>query len=520
MKVTHRIAGMLFRQVDIASLVFFRIAFGSVMLWEVFRYLDRIHRYWIDPSYHFTYPFFGWVHPWPGDGMILHFYVLGVLSILIIVGFLYRLSTVLFFLGFTYVFLLEQAQYLNHFYMICLISFLLIFVPAHRAASIDAMIRPKLRSATTPIWALSLLAGQVGIVYFFGGIAKINRDWLRGEPMRDWLASRTDFPVIGSLFTEEWMVYLFSYGGLLLDVLAVPLLLWRHTRAGAFAFLVLFHLMNVRLFSIGIFPWFAIVATTLFFPPDWPRCLWIDAWKSPNRQGSIAWGGAVAGAWAAAWFSEDLELVPLAIGAVAGALLVWTVVDSLPGLAPSHREPMAIRTLHTGVTTGTSAEPRLTFLGRGQAVTLALFTLWFAVQIALPLRHYFIPGYVSWTEEGHNFSWHMKLRDKERQSVAFLATDPSTGETWEIDARETLTSRQYRKMASRPHMIWQFARHLATTLAAEGRPGVEIRVRAMAALNGRRRQLLIDPNVDLAHTPMRLGHDPWILPLTSPVRRN
>jgi len=186
MNVPRSIARTLFRQVDIASLVFFRIAFGTVMLWEVFRYLrgDRIYRYWIDPSFHFTYPFFGWVHPWPGEGMILHFYLLGVLSVLIIVGLFYRLSMALFFVGFTYVFLLEQAQYLNHFYFVSLVSFLMIFVPAHRAASIDALIRPKLRSATTPVWALSLLAGQMGIVYFFGGIAKINRDWLRGEPMR------------------------------------------------------------------------------------------------------------------------------------------------------------------------------------------------------------------------------------------------------------------------------------------------------------------------------------------------
>jgi len=495
------------------------------MLWEVFRYLrgDRIYRYWIDPSFHFTYPFFGWVHPWPGEAMILHFYVLGVLSVLIILGLFYRLSMTLFFLGFTYVFLLEQAQYLNHFYFVSLVSFLLIFLPAHRAASMDAAIWPKLRSATTPVWTLSLLAGQMGVVYFFGGIAKINRDWLRGEPMRDWLAARTEFPVIGTLFTEEWMVYLVSYGGLLLDLLAVPLLLWRHTRAGAFAVLVLFHLMNVRLFSIGIFPWFAIVATTLFFPPDWPRRLWIDAWKSPNRRGSIAWGAAMAGAWAAAWFSEDLELVPFAIGAVAAALLVWTVVGSLPGLAPSHQESNPVHTRHLATTTGSSTnggEAGMRLLGHGEAVTLTLFILWFAVQIALPLRHFFIPGYVSWTEEGHNFSWHMKLRDKERQSVTFLATDPSTDETWEIDARETLTSRQYRKMASRPHMIWQFARHLATTLEAEGRPGVEIRVRAMAALNGRRPQLLIDPNVDLAHEPMRFGQNPWILPLIMPLRRN
>ncbi|HCQ00914.1 MAG TPA: vitamin K-dependent gamma-carboxylase, partial [Candidatus Latescibacteria bacterium] len=60
-------------------------------------------------------------------------------------------------------------------------------------------------------WALWVLRLQPGIAYFYGGIAKINGDWLRGEPMRLWLSARTDFPMIRALFTEEWVVYTFSY---------------------------------------------------------------------------------------------------------------------------------------------------------------------------------------------------------------------------------------------------------------------------------------------------------------------
>lgn len=138
-------------------------------------------------------------------------------------GFWYRLSATLFFLGFTYVFLLEQARYLNHFYLISLISFLMIFVPAHRAFSIDAL--SGARSATAPAWALWLLRAQIGIPYFYGGLAKLNGDWLRGEPMRVWMASGTDFPLIGPWFTDERVVFLFAYGGLLIDLLVVPLLL-------------------------------------------------------------------------------------------------------------------------------------------------------------------------------------------------------------------------------------------------------------------------------------------------------
>ena len=52
-------------------------------------------------------------------------------------------SAALFVLGFSYLFLLEQARYLNHLYLVCLLAFLLAVVPAHRAFSFDAWLRPR-----------------------------------------------------------------------------------------------------------------------------------------------------------------------------------------------------------------------------------------------------------------------------------------------------------------------------------------------------------------------------------------
>src|SRR6476661_5165858 len=117
----------LFAPVDIGWLVFFRIAFGSIMMCEVWRYFKEgwINRYYIDPQLHFTYYGFSWVQPWEGQGMYLHFGALGCLAFCIMAGFCYRVAAALFFLGFTYVFRLDQTQFLNHFYMVCLISFLL-----------------------------------------------------------------------------------------------------------------------------------------------------------------------------------------------------------------------------------------------------------------------------------------------------------------------------------------------------------------------------------------------------------
>jgi hypothetical protein len=101
----------------------------------------------------------------------------------------------------------------------------------------------------------------------------MNADWFRGEPVRTWMRDRTEFPVIGRLLVEDWMVYPFSYAGLLFDLLVFPMLLWRRTRALAFVAAVLFHVANDQLFQIGIFPWLAIATTALYFPPDWPRRL-------------------------------------------------------------------------------------------------------------------------------------------------------------------------------------------------------------------------------------------------------
>jgi len=272
-KLLNKVSHKLFEPVDVASLVFFRVAFGLIMLWGMFRFWPGIEIHYLLPLFHFKYYGFGWVKVPPGNGMYFLFGLLAVLALLITFGLFYRLAATFFFFGFTYFFLLERAYYLNHFYLVCLLSFLLIFIPCHRSFSLDALINPKIQSHVIPAWSLWLLRFQVGIVYFYGGLAKLNPDWLGGEPMRTWLATRADYPVLGQFFTEEWFVYLFSYGGLSFDLLIVPLLLFRKTRMLGYIWALMFHLLNAFLFRIGIFPWLMIAASLLFFSPDWPRQL-------------------------------------------------------------------------------------------------------------------------------------------------------------------------------------------------------------------------------------------------------
>lgn len=446
-----RLKQRLFEPVDIASIAIFRIMFGLILCWEVWRFFenDWIRLYYIVRNFYFKYFGFEWVHPWPGDGMYYHFLFVGFMALCVATGFLYRITSWLFFLGFTYWFLLDETRYLNHLYMVSLVALLMAIIPAHRARSFDIVLWPRLRSETIATWCLWLLRAQVAIVYFYAGIAKLNGDWLRGEPIRAWLYRRDEIPLLGPWLDNEFSVWVFAYGGLLFDLLVAPALLWRKTRPYAFAACVVFHLTNKFLFNIGIFPFMMLAATLLMFPPDWPRRVLLFFQPRPAATTGVATAG-----WTGHW---------------------------------------------------------------RQRLVLTFLVAYLSWQVLMPFRHLLYPGSVHWTEEGHRFSWHMKLREK-RANVQFFATDPRTGRTWEIDQTKYLSSQQRSHVGRWPDMCLQFAHFMAEELRKEGYPDIEIRAKGTASLNGRRYQPLIDPNVDLVKEK-RVAWPPasWIVPLREPL---
>lgn len=72
-------------------------------------------------------------------------------------------------------------------------------------------------------------------------------------------------------------------------------------------------------------------------------------------------------------------------------------------------------------------------------------------------------------------------------------------------------------MSTRPDMILQFCHYLADQFRAKGNGQVQVRVKAMASLNGRKKQEFIDANVDLAAQPQTWRSASWIVPLTEPL---
>jgi vitamin K-dependent gamma-carboxylase len=380
-------------------------------------------------------------------GMYSLFVAIVLLGLCVAAGMLYRLTSVLLAASFTYVFLLDRTNYQNHYYLLALISWLMTFLPAHRAFSWDATHHPAIRSQTAPCWTIWLLRFQLGLPYFFGGVAKLNADWIAGEPIRQILASQASLPVIGPLFNYEATVALIVWGGLLFDLSIVPLLLWRKTRARAYGLCVLFHVTNSVLFDIHVFPWFMIFATTVFFEPDWPRRLLGGSKLSLPAPPAVSW-------------------------------------TTLPG----QRKP-----------------------------AIFLLLIYCAFQIGWPLRHYLYRGDVSWTEQGQYFAWRMLVRGK-MAGVRYYLTDTEKGVTGTIDLRAYINDEQAGRFPRDPEMILDFAHFLADEFGRETGREAEVRALVLMSLNGRKPQLFIDPNVDLAKEPRGFHERLWIMPQNEPLR--
>jgi vitamin K-dependent gamma-carboxylase len=459
MAILRNLSDRMFTPVDAASLAVFRIGFGSIMLVEMWRYfsMDWIRRYYITPEFHFSYYGFGWVQPWSETGMYLHFAGLALLAFFIAIGFLYRFSCIAFTLGFTWVFLLDQTQYLNHFYLVILLGMLLSVLPAQRVFSIDARLRRRPAAGPVPAWSVWVLRAQFEVLFLYAGIVKLNSDWLQLEPMATWMARGAGLPLLGPLLVEPLAVAVASYGVIILHLVGAPLLLWRRTRLAVFLLYAAFHISNHFSFNIGIFPWLTLFGTLVFFEPDWPRRVWrLLVIRTATVQANTGSGG-----------------------------------DAATAAAPV---PVLRRRLVIG-----------------------MLAAWLTLQVLVPLRHLLYPGNVSWTEEGHRFAWQMMLREK--SGVAeFTVTDPASGRVWYPDLLDYLTLRQIRKMATRPDMLLQFSHHLAWTWERENNlPGVEVRVLTAVSLNGRPPVAMLDPDRDLAAVPRDLRPADWILPLTEPL---
>lgn len=241
-------------------LLVFRVAFGLTLFASTLRFVSRgwIEELYLAPSFHFSYYGFAWVKPLPGAWLYLVFAGMALGALGIAAGRWYRLSVAGFFVLFTYIELLDKAYYLNHYYFVSLLSFLLLFLPLSNSSVT--------KQATVPRWVVLALRMQVGLVYFWAGVAKLKADWLlHALPLRLWLPAHTDFPLIGPLFDYGWVALGMSWAGAFFDLTVPFFLSRRRTRPVAYLVSLVFHTITGYLFPIGVFPWVMSACALVFF---------------------------------------------------------------------------------------------------------------------------------------------------------------------------------------------------------------------------------------------------------------
>ncbi|MFT7155136.1 MAG: hypothetical protein ACI8Q1_000136 [Parvicella sp.] len=256
------------KPVPIEPLIWFRIIFGILITFSSIRFVAKgwVYELFIAPKFYFSYFGWDWIKPIANNGM---YAVLGILilsGICITLGLFYRVSIITFSILFAYIELIDKSNYLNHYYFIFLISFLLIWVPANRFYSLDIKLGIAKPLRMVARWNVDIFKFQIGVLYFFAGIAKLNYYWLfEAQPLTNWLKHQSDLPLIGGLMKYSIVPYIFAWFGCFYDLTVTFFLCFKKTRIWAYVMVIIFHSLVGFMFPIGVFPLTMILLTTIFF---------------------------------------------------------------------------------------------------------------------------------------------------------------------------------------------------------------------------------------------------------------
>ncbi|MBM3822161.1 MAG: hypothetical protein FJ404_04570 [Verrucomicrobia bacterium] len=395
-----------------ASLAFLRIAFGCLMFLET-RSLQApspitnqhipLETYFsgFDLKFSLPYAWFSWVPMLPPQGFEVLCGVLSICSLSVALGFVFRLSSLGLFLSWGYLFVVESTRtyWQSHYYLELLIAGLLVLTPAAKAASVDGWLRRRSKpDRRVPGWTVILLRGQLFLAYLFGGISKLNADWLLDATPVRWFLTRdhvtaplipylssTQLAFVKEFLHQPGLAFGISYAGCLFDLTAGALLLIPRTRWFGLGCMTVFHFTNrfVIFDDIDWFPLLGLLSATIFLEPDWPLRFW--GWLRHPRWRSPDWS----------WFWPGLGLVP-----GVGALLGWKMRSAPPPAPSSSMTPWPV---HWG----------------------ARFTLiWLLLQGVLPMRHFLIAGDARLTAEGLPFSWRLKADVYQTATCEISIHDP------------------------------------------------------------------------------------------------
>jgi vitamin K-dependent gamma-carboxylase len=433
----------LWQPVNGAGIEAFKKVFAILLILQVggIYSADLVNKTFILPRTTIPFDFSDWIPVLPGKLIHIPFILQVIGALLLFTNKYSRLGALIYFLTFGYIFVLDISYYNNHFYFILLLCLLFtLYKPVKQKSALYV-----------PKYLLYLFQFQVIVVYFYGGIVKLNPDWLlHQEPMREmlFLTNAHSWP--------ESFVYVYTYGSILFDLSIGFLLLVPSTRKVAVIITILFHVLNHLMFSsggnaaIGLFPIVMISTNLLFIDPE-------------------------------------------------------KIQQSISRVFPSFLKN------ETRKKSGNQTQVTLNF--KQNNITLAFIVVYVLAQLTIPLRHFFIPGNVDWTGEGFYFSWRMKIRSKKVSNTIYVKSDINA-KPLKVDPYTILNTLQYKMVCEHPAAMHHFVQYLKKTGKEKmGMKDPHFYLSWKCAMNGHPAAPVVDSTIDFGSLPHnKWGRDKWILP--------
>ncbi|EAA10830.4 AGAP006363-PA [Anopheles gambiae str. PEST] len=451
----------MYRPVDGAALAVGRALFGLAMLIDIpeERGGGDLDLRWGEPR-DCRFPLIHSMEPLPLPRMGIIYGLMWSGAAGIMLGYRFRLSAALFAATYWYVFLLDKSAWNNHSYLYGLLGTIFLFTDAHRCWSIDAWRDPP-PDQTVPFWNYFILKFQFFVLYFVAGLKKLCREWLSGYAMTNLSYHWVFFPfraVLGAKLTDLLIVHWF---GCLFDTTVVFFLIYGTTRRLATLFASAFHLMNSRLFYIGMFPWVCLSQLPLYYSFSWPR-----------------------------------KLLPRGVSK--------TVLNNehiQEGDDCSQEVKESNKSSHNR---------------RRRKWSMCAMLAYCLLQLFLPYSHFLTQGYNNWTNGLYGYSWDMMVHAWDTIMIGIRVVDRENPDR--VHYVEPFAFTDNDRWTKHADMAVQFAgcieRNIQREAPAALRPNVSIYFDIWCSMNGRFQQRIFDPNVDILKAPWSpIEPVQWVLPL-------
>ncbi|XP_075163676.1 gamma-glutamyl carboxylase [Haematobia irritans] len=487
----------LHRPVDAATLGIFRMLYGAAMLIDIaeergggdmdVRFGEALHCHF--PLFHgmqaFSFPIMGCIY------LCMWFGAIGIM-----LGYRFRCSCLAFIIPYWYIFLLDKPAWNNHSYLFGLVGTILIFTQANRYCSLDKLLNPTMPS-TVPYWNYFLIKFQFFILYMYAGLKKLTSEWLSGYAMsslsKHWVLSPFRWFLsdhLVDLLIVHWFTAVF-------DFCIAFLMTCRKTRLLATPFMILFHLMNSRLFIIGMFPWVCLAQVPMFFNFDWPRKLCtsnlILCYKQITKK----------------------EIC----------------VDKKLGNLEKEDEKCRIEKLKEPeeiinplqYCKGCQKQLNINQTKCSKIECLRSFVVLFycCLQLFLPYSHFITKGYNNWTNGLYGYSWDMMVHSYNTIMTTVKVVDNSNGKTLYLNP---YAFTEYDRWTKHADMAQQYAHCIRRNIDLEHQrnrrqspldsTNISIYFDVWCSMNGRFQQRMFDPRVDLLKAEWSpFKRTSWSLPL-------